>query len=65
MLFDSYGLYATCQLTFLLYAVTVTCDMTILWLMSHLCDSMTVIWYFPMLHLSNNLREKKRKEKKY
>ena len=30
MLFDSYGLYATCQLTFLLYAVTVTCDMTIL-----------------------------------
>jgi len=45
-----------------LWLVTM-CDVTILWLRSHLlwlCDCHII---FPMLHLSNNLKEKKRKRK--
>jgi len=50
-----------CQLTSLSHAVTVTmCNMTMTW---PFCDLSHMI--FPTLHLSNNLKEKKRKRKKY
>jgi len=65
----SHSPHVTHQLTSLLYAMTVTCDsmwcdhnMIILWLLSYLlwlCDCHMI---FPMLYLSNNLKEKKEKK---
>ena len=40
------------------YPVTVTCDFIVTW---PFCDSVTSHMIFPVLHLSNNLKEKKRK----
>jgi len=49
------------QLTSLSHAVTVTCDMTIsVTAVTPFCDSVTSYMIFLALHLSNNLKEKKR-----